>query len=56
MKKKSRCIYDQWYDGELTNPNGFTRAIIKTWQEADGNNKHRLKEAFPEFFKDSAYI
>ena len=54
MKKK--CIYDQWFDGELPNPNGFTRAMIKLWEEADGINRGRMIKAFPEFFEGSENI
>lgn len=54
-KKQPTCIYDRWFEGELINPNGFTRALIKCWHEADGYNRTRLIQAFPEYFKHSRY-
>lgn len=53
MKK---CLYDQWYDGEAKNLNKFTIELFKIIQYADGPNRLRIVQAWPEWFESSEYI
>lgn len=46
------CLFDQWYEGKVKNLNEFTTLLFKSFIAADGENKAKIKAAFPEWFKD----
>jgi len=51
-----KCLYDQWMDGELTNSNRFFLTMMDAYVFADGQNKAIIRNAWPEWFKDSRNI
>lgn len=46
-----RSIYQQWLDGDYSNPGGFEYKIFLAYQHAGEPNREKLEGAFPEFFK-----
>ncbi len=47
-----QCLFDQWYYQTNTNLNNFTKQIFEAFLIADGNNRHKIKEAWPEWFEN----
>lgn len=51
-----KCLYDQWMDGEAKNISRFQTILFQAMQCADGTNRNKLKNAFPDWFRDSEYL
>jgi len=43
--------YEMWLDRELTNLGSFATSLLETYLKADEQNRKKLEEAFPEWFK-----
>lgn len=49
MERKTN--YEMWLSGELTSLGSFAQSLMETYLKADSNNRAKLEEAFPEWFK-----
>jgi len=45
-----KCLFDQWYDNEVTNLGSFTLLIFQAYVAASNDNREKLRTAFPEWF------
>lgn len=45
-----KTLFEQWNDNEVSNLNEFTLCLFKSFIAADGNNRAKLKKAWPEWF------
>jgi hypothetical protein len=43
--------FEMWLDRELTNLGSFATSLLETYLKADGENRIKLENAFPEWFK-----
>ena len=43
--------FEMWLNGELTNLGSFATSLLETYLKADEQNRKKLEEAFPEWFK-----
>ena len=43
--------FEMWLDKELTNLGSFATSLLEAYLKADGKNRKKLEEAFPEWFK-----
>ncbi len=50
MGKKKESIFMQMHNGTRTQEGSFYTALQKLFYLADNSNRHKLVEAFPEFF------
>lgn len=48
----NKCLFDQWYDGEAININNFTKQIFEAFIVADFGNREKIKNSWPEWFKN----
>lgn len=48
-----KTFYDKWLNNEpgFTNQGSFCVSLMKTYLAADGTNRERLADAYPEYFK-----
>jgi len=51
-----KCLFDIWSDGEKLNLNKFTVTLFQLFQFADGNNRQKILDTWPEYFTDSVNI
>ena len=53
----SNCTDHEITEAMIVYGGDFVSALGRLWRQADSQNKHRLKEAFPEYwesYRDSA--
>jgi hypothetical protein len=50
----NKCLFDQWYDG--MGQGNFITTLFNAFIYADANNRVRIICAFPEHFKNSAFV
>jgi hypothetical protein len=51
IKDMRKTNFEMWLDRELTNLGSFATALLEAYLKADGENRKKLEEAFPEWFK-----
>lgn len=51
-----KCLFDRWFDGEKLNLNKFTVTLFQLLQYADGVNRRKILDNWPEYFTGSDYI
>lgn len=48
-----KCLFDQWYDGDIKNLNNFTVKLFEVFLIADGSNRQKFVTGWPEYFEGS---
>ncbi len=43
--------FEKWLSGELSNLGSFHQSLMETYLKADSDNRAKLEQAFPEWFK-----
>jgi hypothetical protein len=51
-----KCLYDRWMDGEERNLNKFTLSLLMAFQYADGVNRRKIMDNWPDYFRGSVNI
>lgn len=54
--QETKCLYDQWFDGEQANLNRFTITLFTLFHYADGANKQKILAAWGSYFEGSQNI
>lgn len=51
-----KCLFDRWMEGNEHSLNRFTQTLFQLFQYADGANRKKIIETWPQYFENSENI